>query len=251
VERTGDRYLVPMDTALHNYHQTTLPDGYSVAMGYLEIMGSPLISKYFLSEKEKINSFFYDSFTHTIKILIINCFIMFESLFQSFISDCRSLQNQEERLQGRITMNFGKKLNVGLDLDFLQAKGFYNSQSVKFNDLVFYGNYLSDRIETHFFASSAGITQYENGGISDDNFITQPDSIEQSFTSKDIPTRMSNTWNRLKTNQFYVSGRYNLGYKNKQSPMKRRGICACGQFNPYVSISRAVSTFFCRMIRSL
>jgi hypothetical protein len=34
-------------------------------------------------------------------------------------------------------MNFGKQLNVGLDLDFLQAKGFYNSQAVKFNDLVF------------------------------------------------------------------------------------------------------------------
>lgn len=216
VERTGDRYLVPMDTALHNYHQTTLPDGYSVAMGYLGNLGSPLISKIFFERKEKDQFVFYDSYYPYNKDpdnqLFYNVRIPYSNLSYQTAG---SSQNQEERLQGRITMNFGKKLNVGLDLDFLQAKGFYNSQSVKFNDLVFYGNYLSDRIETHFFASSAGITQYENGGISDDNFITQPDSIEQSFTSKDIPTRMSNTWNRLKTNQFYVSGRYNLGYRKQ------------------------------------
>jgi hypothetical protein len=62
VERTGDRYIVPMDTALHNYHQKTIPDGYSVAMGYLGNLGSPLISKIFFDRKEKDQFVFYDSY---------------------------------------------------------------------------------------------------------------------------------------------------------------------------------------------
>jgi len=56
---------------------------------------------------------------------------------------------------------------------------------------------------------------YENGGIADDRFITQPDSIEQDFKTKDIPTKFSKTWNRLKTDQFYLTGRYNLGYRKE------------------------------------
>jgi hypothetical protein len=224
IERTGDRYMVPMDTAVYNYHQTTLPDGYSVAMGYLGNLGSPLISKIFFDRKEKNEFVFYDSYYPYNKDpenqQFFNVRIPYSNLsYQTAGSN----ENQEERLQGRITMNFGKKLNVGLDLDFLQAKGFYNSQAVKFNDLVFYGNYLSDRIETHFYVSSAGITQYENGGISDDRFITQPDSLQQNFTSKDIPTRMSDTWNRMKTNQFYINGRYNLGYRKEPEANQKEG----------------------------
>ena len=224
VERTGDRYMVPMDTAVYNYHQTTIPDGYSVAMGYLGNLGSPLISKIFFDRKEKNEFVFYDSYYPYNKDpenqMFFNVRIPYSNLsYQTAGSN----ENQEERLQGRITMNFGKKLNVGLDLDFLQAKGFYNSQAVKFNDMVFYGNYLSDRIETHFYVSSAGITQYENGGITDDRFITQPDSILQDFTSKDIPTRMSDTWNRMKTNQFYVNGRYNLGYRKEPKANQKEG----------------------------
>ena len=36
--------------------------------------------------------------------------------------------------------------------------------------------------------------------------------IEQSFNSQDIPTRFVDTWNRVKTKQYYLSARYNLGY---------------------------------------
>jgi hypothetical protein len=42
--RTGSRLPAESDTILHNYQHTTLPDGESVAMGFLGPLGSPSFS---------------------------------------------------------------------------------------------------------------------------------------------------------------------------------------------------------------
>lgn len=231
-ERTGERYPAPMDTALYNYQHTTLPDGYSVAVGHLGNLGLPLFSKIFFDRKEKSQFVFYDAYYPYNKDpenhLFLNVRVPYSRLdYQT----AGSTENKEERFEGRLTMNFGKKLNVGFDIDYPYARGFYNSQSAKHIDWVFYGNYLSDRFEAHAYASTASITHYENGGITDDRFITQPDSIQQDFKTRDIPTKFSQTWNRLKTDQFYLTGRYNLGYRKEPVKDDEKG-----EFVPVASI---------------
>lgn len=224
-ERTGDRYSVPMDTLLFNYQHKTLPDGEYTATGYLGNLGSPMISKIFFDRNEKDNFVFYDAYypynKDPEKQLFYNMRVPYSQLnYQS----AGSREDKEEKFSGKLSLNFGKKLNVGFDADFIQSRGLYNSQSVKHLDWVVYGNYLSDRIEAHAFASSAAITQYENGGIANDLFITQPDSmrsIGQDFTSKDIPTKFSQTWNRMQSNQYYFTGKYNLGFKEKTDDPKK------------------------------
>ena len=212
-ERTGERYTATPDTLLYNYQQTTLPDGNSVAMGYLGNLGSPVISKLFFDRGEGSQFFFYDAYyPYTIDVdkqLFFNTRIPYSRInYQRSGSN----MNKEERLETRFTMNFNRHLNFGFDLDFINAKGFYASQAAKQNNFSVYGNYLSDRIEVHAFASQTSATNYENGGITDSTFITHPELIEQSFNSQDIPTRFVDTWNRVKTKQYYLSARYNLGY---------------------------------------
>lgn len=212
-ERTGERYTATPDTLLYNYQQTTLPDGNSVAMGYLGNLGSPVISKLFFDRGEGSQFFFYDAYypynMDVEKQLFFNTRIPYSRInYQRSGSN----MNKEERLETRFTMNFNRHLNFGFDLDFINAKGFYASQAAKQNNFSVYGNYLSDRIEVHAFASQTSVTNYENGGITDSTFITNPELIEQSFNSQDIPTRFVNTWNRVKTKQYYLSARYNLGY---------------------------------------
>ena len=212
-ERTGERYTATPDTPLYNYQQTTLPDGNSVAMGYLGNLGSPVISKLFFDRGEGSQFFFYDAYypynMDVDKQLFFNTRIPYSRInYQRSGSN----MNKEERLETRFTMNFNRHLNFGFDLDFINAKGFYASQAAKQNNFSVYGNYLSDRIEVHAFASQTSATNYENGGITDSTFITNPELIEQSFNSQDIPTRFVDTWNRVKTKQYYLSARYNLGY---------------------------------------
>ncbi len=212
-ERTGERYTATPDTLLYNYQQTTLPDGNSVAMGYLGNLGSPVISKLFFDRGEGSQFFFYDAYypynMDVDKQLFFNTRIPYSRInYQRSGSN----MNKEERLETRFTMNFNRHLNFGFDLNFINAKGFYASQAAKQNNFSVYGNYLSDRIEVHAFASQTSATNYENGGITDSTFITNPELIEQSFNSQDIPTRFVDTWNRVKTKQYYLSARYNLGY---------------------------------------
>ena len=212
-ERTGERYDATADTLLYNYQHTTIPDGHSIAMGHLGNLGSPTISKLFFDRGESSHFFFYDAYypynKDVDKQLFFNTRVPY-----SRINYQRAGGNidKEERLETRFTMNFNRHLNVGFDLDFINAKGFYASQAAKQNNFSVYANYLSDRIEVHGYASQTSATNFENGGISDSTFITNPESIEQSFTSRDIPTYFTKTWNRMKTNQYYLSARYNLGY---------------------------------------
>ncbi len=212
-ERTGERYTAKPDTTLYNYQHTTLSDGGSVAMGYLGNLGSPAISKLFFERGEGSHFMFYDPYhlyhKNVEKQLFFNTRIPYTRInYQRAGSNI----NKEERFETRFTMNFNRHLNFGFDLDFINAKGFYASQAAKQNNFTAYGNYISDRIEVHGYISQLSATNFENGGISDSTFITNPELIDRSFNSHDIPTRFKNTWNRMKADQFYLSARYNLGY---------------------------------------
>ena len=211
--RTGERYATTPDTILFNYQHTTLPDGASVAMGYLGNLGSPAMSKLFFDRGEGYQFIFSDAY-YLYNKDVENQHFFNTRVPYSRINYQRAGGNidKEERLETRFTMNFNRHLNLGFDLDFINAKGFYASQAAKQNNFTAYTNYLSERVEVHVFASQLSATNFENGGISDSTFITNPELIERSFTSRDIPTRFRNTWNRMKSTQFYISGRYNLGY---------------------------------------
>lgn len=229
--RTGNRIMVESDTLLHNYQHTTLPDGRSVAMGYLAPIGSPSISKIF-SDREETETFVFNNayfpyLKDPEKVLFVNTRVPYSRINYDRAGP---KQTREEQLEARLTSNFGKKLNVGLDVDLINARGFYASQSVKHNNFSLFGNYLSDRLEAHAYMNLGSLTNFENGGITDELFITNPDAIQQSFTSTDIPVKFTETWNSLKNNRYFLSGRYNLGYKEVI------GDSLQGEFVPVASI---------------
>ena len=52
----------------------------------------------------------------------------------------------------------------------------------------------------------------ENGGITDDNYITHPESYDDQFSENEIPTVLSKNWNRNNSNHLFFSHRYNIGF---------------------------------------
>lgn len=232
--RTGNRMPAVSDTLLHNFQHSTLPDSYSIAMGFLGPLGSPAISKIFLDREETETFLFNNAYSHYLKdpekLLFVNTRIPYSRLNYYRAG---SAQTREERFDARLTSNFGKSLNVGLDVDLINARGFYAQQSVKHNNFSFFGNYLSDRLEAHALLHLGSITHFENGGITDEQFITDPKAVGESFTSLDIPVRFNDTWNTLKNNCYFLSGRYNLGYHELPQDSLRKGV---GTFVPVASI---------------
>lgn len=234
--RTGNRLPATSDTLLHNYQQTILPDGQSVAMGFLAPLGSPAFSKIF-ADRPETEQFIFNNAYHlylkdTEKVLFVNTRVPYSRLSYN---RANPKQMREERFEARLTSNFGKSLNVGLDADLINTRGYYNSQSVKHNNFSLFGNYISDKIEAHAFMNLGSVTNAENGGITGEGemFITHPDSIQQNFTTRDIPVKFTNTWNSLRNNRFFISGRYNLGYVDTPTDSLHKGQ---GKFIPVASI---------------
>ena len=232
-KRTGERYIAPMDTAIYNYQQTTVGDGYSVATGNLGYIGSPIYSKLFFDQSEKDYFIFYDTYRpynkYPEKRNFYNMRVPYSRLSYQTAG---SGERREERFTALMTSNFGKKLNVGFEFDYINARGYYAAQSAKHVDWELFGNYISDRLEFHLFASTANIKHFENGGIVDDGFITNPDSIQGSFKTLDIPVYFKKNWNQLKTYQVLASGRYNLGYRKPATEKDKKG-----EFVPVASLT--------------
>ncbi len=212
-ERTNERYYTTPDTLLHNYQHNTLPDGQSVAMGFLAPLGSPSFSKIFFDISELDHFIFNNSYSNYLKKVESQYFTNTRIPYTRLdYQRSGNKQMREERFGAELSSNFGESLNVGIDVDLLNSKGFYNSQSVKHNNFSLFGNYINDRFEGHAYMNIGKISNFENGGITDETFITDPEAIEQNFTTRDIPVKFTNTWNTVKNNRFFLSGRYNLGY---------------------------------------
>lgn len=97
-------------------------------------------------------------------------------------------------------------------MDYLYGRGYYaNQSSSEFNASVF-GSYLSDKYELHLLAGSNHIKLRENGGITDDVYITNPESLPNSYQSTDIPTVLSRAWTRVYSQNLFLTQRYNIGY---------------------------------------
>ena len=134
---------------------------------------------------------------------------------------------REEQLKGVLTSNFGKKINAGVDFNYIYSRGQYTSNNNKLLIYRLFGNYLSDRYEAHVHLRNFNFIQNENGGLTDDRYITSPDDFEdgrRGVDSKSYPTRFTNTWNRIRGKNVFLTHRYNLGFYREmtESEAKRK-----------------------------
>ncbi len=246
--RLGERIFVPRDTLLYGFHQSMLVDGRSVAMGYLGNVGSPAQSKIFFERPEPSRFSFLDAMYLWRKNpedhYYLNTKIPYSNIkYQSGGGG----QSAENRFQAEMSMNMGKKLNVGFDFDYVYARGFYNSLSNKQMSYDFYASYIGDKYKMHAFLHNNNFTNIENGGISDTLYITRPNSdevrLDRSYSGNtlDIPTRMQNTKNKMRGRHLYVTNRYDLGNEMEEYAVND-SVTAWRKKQNYVPLASAILT---------
>ena len=125
---------------------------------------------------------------------------------------CGNTQNGEDRVRAYFASNINKLSGLGLKLDYLYGRGYYNSQANSMFGSTFYGYHRGERYNIHAYININDMKMGENGGIEDDNYIRNPQSFQQKYSSKDIPVMLSQTWNRNHEQNFYLTHRYNLGF---------------------------------------
>ena len=123
--------------------------------------------------------------------------------------------NGEDHLTTKFGVNAGKRLGVGFKFDYLYGRGYYQDQSTAHFNYTMYGSYLGDHYQAHLLISTNHQKVSENGGITDDNYITHPESYSDKYSTNEIPTALSQNWNRNDNQHIFLTHRYNLGFSRK------------------------------------
>ncbi len=126
--------------------------------------------------------------------------------------NCGNKTNGEDHIDAKFAVNADKKTGFGFDLNYAYARGYYSSQSTSHFGATLYASHIGDQYTAHAIFSTYHQKVSENGGITDDNYITHPETFEDSYSEDEIPTVLSSNWNRNDNLHFFFTHRYSLGF---------------------------------------
>lgn len=226
--RFGDRTTALLDTVPHGFMNSVFTTGMNGEYNTTGNLGSPRINRIFIfrpvnNDEQFIFAQPYDSFLTPIdKFQFTNTLSPFTNITY-FTAGNRT--NGDDHFTAKFGVNAGKKIGVGFKFDYLYGRGYYANQSTSHFNYTMYGSYLGERYMAHLLLSTNHEKIAENGGITNDMYITNPESFSDNYANSEIPTVLSDNWNRHDSQHLFFSHRYNLGF-NRKVPMTEEEIKA-------------------------
>lgn len=244
-ELLGNRTIIPADTVYHHFQNSNFTEGVTGHYNHLANLGSPRLSRLFFERvqqpsptifMESFSSFFLrpDQFNFT------NSNVPYTNLTYHKAGDKLS---GDERFKSYFSVNANKRLAFGFNIDYLYGRGFYNHQNTAYFNATLFGSYIGDRYQLQTMYSNNYLKTNENGGITDDRYITAPEEMagnKKEYESKDIPTVLNKSTNRNKDFYIYLNHRYNLGFK-KEIPVAENDTTPPKQ--EFVPVTSFIHTF--------
>ena len=247
--RLGNVIPTPVDTLQANFQNSNDPAGISGQYNYLGNLGSPRMSRIFFDRREESQFIFTDPFDQSVlrpeDVTFTNTLSPYTNLtyYKSFDS-----RNSEERFKSYYAVNVNKKLGFGLYIDYIYGRGMYSNQSTAFFNGGLFASYRGDKYDMHFIFNNDNLKMRENGGITDDRYITNPlDMAEgkKQYASTDIPTQLNKVWNHNTSYHVFLTHRYNLGfYKERTDSIQKDSIRVSQDFVPVTSFIHTLEADF-------
>ncbi|GAE82943.1 hypothetical protein JCM10512_1186 [Bacteroides reticulotermitis JCM 10512] len=249
----GDRILVPADTVYHHFQNTNLTEGVTGHYNYLGNMGSPRISRIFSERRDPGSALFLEPFSsfyvRPMDFYFTNSNVPYTNLTYN---KAGNKVNGEERFKSYFSVNANKRLAFGFNIDYLYGRGYYNNQNTAFFNAAVFGSYMGDRYQMQTIYSNNYLKVNENGGITDDRYITAPEEMaegKKEYESVNIPTVLNATANRNHSMNIFLTQRYNLGFhrdiakaENDTTPTKQEYVPVTS-FIHTIQVERARHTF--------
>lgn len=229
----GTRTEVDVDTLRHNFQNLDHNEGPTGHYNTLSNAGSPRLSRLFFerSTEEYIFLSPFDMFNTPIETFrFYNTKSPYMNLTYHWAGD---RENGDDNFRALFTNNIGSRFNFGGIFHYLYGKGYYDHQSTSFMNGTGFASYTGDRYDLHFRYTHNFMKLSENGGISDDAYITNPESLDRSYRAHDIPTRLTKTWNRQESDFIDLNHRYHIGFVRADSDSIRG---AHDRFVPVTSV---------------
>ncbi len=215
--RFGDILKQPMDTVTHMFQNSVFVSGLHGEYNYLGNTGTPRINRIFIDRQKDDAQFLftqpYDYFhRQPDEFLFTNTLSPYTNLTYN---TCGNRTNGEDHFSAKFAVNAGKRLGVGFKLDYHYGRGYYSEQSTSLFGLNVYGSYIGDQYQAHLLLTSNKQKVTENGGITEDTYITNPDSYDDNYATSEIPTVLESNWNRNSNRHVFLTHRYNVGFHRK------------------------------------
>lgn len=207
---------VATDTAIYNFQNLHFTDGLNGEYSHLGNMGSPRLSRIFFNRTQEDDFLFTDGLDFFLTAPGEFRFTNTKSPWSN-VTYYRAGNkiNGEERFKGRFGVNSGKRTGIGFNIDYLYGRGLYDHQSTAYFDGSLYGYHHSDRYGINLLYSYDKLRLAENGGITDDRYITNPEAMaegKKTYRPADMPTNLQKTWNENLIHTIFLAQDYSLGY---------------------------------------
>lgn len=212
----GLREPAVVDTNYINYSMQSIPSAVSPAYATTGNLGGPGMNLIFTDRAPMSDFFFKDALEAWLpsrsKMRFYNSRIPLTFLSYNFGG---GRYNSQDRLKAAFSGNVNKRLQFGAITDYLYSKGSYDNQAAKCFTWGFSTSYIGDRFDIQAYHYHYNLLNQENGGITDDMYITDPAEMQggnAGVNPKNIPTNLNRASNRNKGTDIYVNGRYKLGF---------------------------------------
>jgi len=216
IEPLGLHRPATIDTLRYNYQQQAVPSILSAAYATTGNLGAPGRNEIFFDRQARTPFFFADGLLPYMPTLqsetFYNVYVPMTLLSYNTGGNKRSTQ---DRLRATFAGNVNRRIGVGAMLDYLHSKGAYERQAVKHFNFGFQGYYRGDRYEMQAFFHHYHMLNQENGGITNDLYITDPAQLQGGVSKiepKSIPVNLSHALSRINGTELYLNQAYNVGY---------------------------------------
>jgi hypothetical protein len=207
----GTEQVGGIDTSMNDFYVNNKAFRETIALQYLGNLGSPAKSAIFLDRVNRTDFLFFQPYQLYYKpineILFFNTKLPFTYI--NYYSG-GTTNRDNRRLDGLFTVNVNSKLNFGMYGDWTKAYGAYPSLSTKNYNSGFWGTFKGRNNEVAAAISFNGYENYESGGFTEDDYITDPKNtgnlepnVIPFFFERDCLSKLRN-WNAFLNYKFHI-----------------------------------------------
>lgn len=240
-EHSGEVIPVNADTLQFMFQNWHLTEGINGEYNFLGNLGTPRQTRIFFNRPTSTKFDFlqpYDHFyTRPSGFFFVDTKSPYTNLSYHSSGDRTT---GDDRVKAYFSTNAGKKFGIGFLFDLLYAKGRYDKQATSLVNFSLFSYYKSDKYDYNLLASHYRMKQAENGGITDDRYITHPEDIglNRNFTTRDIPVNLNYSWNRNMLYDVFLAHNYNMGFYRDRLVADSSGVVKDSVETEFVKVAK-------------
>ncbi len=216
-ERYGIADTTVIDSAITSYQDRTPINDYSIANSWTGNLGSPLESKIYFDRTAKSLNMFSRAFDpYTIVPSDVDIYNTKTPISNLTYRSALTSYREEDYLKVMLSMNANKHVNVGGLCNFIYGRGQYTNQSTNMLTGGVWTSYTGKPYECIGIVMFNNFKVKENGGISNMDYILDPESIGGDVETENIPVNFTNAQTNYRNFNYFFNHKYSLGIEREK-----------------------------------